>query len=342
MKQDYCLADIAAFLDAELRGDGAARITGLSTLQKASRGDLAFLANPKYANQLLDCEAEAVILHPTQADSYSGSCLILENPYLGYAKITAWFCTEPVTTGHIHPSAIVGDDVSLGDGVMLGPNVVIEPGAKVGSGSVILANSFVGARSVLGSNCQIAANVSIYHDVTMGAGVRVHSGSVIGADGFGFAPDGTGGWHKIHQIGGVRIGDNVEIGACTTVDRGALDDTIIGNNVILDNHVQIAHNCVVGDGTAMAAYSGMAGSARVGQNCILAGDACVVGHVSVCDGVTLTARTLVTKSITEPGSYSSGSTPLMKTAVWRKNSARIGQLDGLARRLKKLQNQLEE
>jgi UDP-3-O-[3-hydroxymyristoyl] glucosamine N-acyltransferase len=342
MKQDYCLADIATFLDAELRGDAGARITGLNTLQNASKGDLAFLANPKYANQLVDCQAEAVILHPAQADNFSGSCLILDNPYLGYAKITAWFSTEPDTAGQIHPSAIVGDDALLGDDVMLGPNVVIESGAKIGAGSVILANSYVGARSVLGENCHIAANVSIYHDVIMGAGVRVHSGSVIGADGFGFAPDGAGGWHKIHQVGGVSVGDNVEIGACTTVDRGALDNTIIGNGVILDNHVQIAHNCVVGDGTAMASYSGMAGSARVGRNCILGGDACVVGHVTVCDGVTLTARTLVTKNITEPGSYSSGSTPLMSTSEWRRNSARIGQLDGLARRLKKLEKQLED
>jgi UDP-3-O-[3-hydroxymyristoyl] glucosamine N-acyltransferase len=179
--------------------------------------------------------------------------------------------------------------------------------------------------------------VTLYHDVTIGQRALVHSGCIIGADGFGIAPTPEGSWEKIHQLGGVTVGDDVEIGACTTIDRGALQDTIIGNGVKLDNQIQIGHNAVVGDNTVMAARAGLAGSAKVGRNCRFGGDACVVGHVTVCDGVQLTARTLVTKSISEPGSYSSGSTPLMSTSDWRKNSVRIAHLDKLVKRVGKLE-----
>lgn len=338
MSLDYSLGEIAAYLSAELRGDPEVRIKGLNTLQGAGPEELAFLANAKYENQLQQCRAQAVLLNAAQAADYSGDCLVLENPYLGYAMLSAWFATEPKVQAGIHPSAVIHPSATLGRDVNVGPNVVVEADATIGDGCSLEANSFVGSRSLLGEGCQIASNVSVYHDVVMGNRVRVHSGSVIGADGFGFAPNGQGGWQKIHQLGGVIIGNDVEIGACSTVDRGALDSTRIGNGVIIDNHVQIAHNAVIGDNTAMAAYSGVAGSAVLGRNCILGGDACVVGHVRVCDNVMLTARTLVTKNITEPGSYSSGSTPMMKTGAWRKNSVRIGQLDDMARRLKKIEN----
>ena len=338
MKRDYSLADIAEFLGAEVRGDGSARITGLNTLQSAGAGELAFLANPKYASQLPESRAEAVILSADQAAAAVGNCLILENPYLGYAKISAWFTTASCQGAGIHASAVIDVNAMIKDDVYIGPNVVVEAGAKIESGCSIEANSFIGSGSVLGENCQIAANVSIYHDVVLGSRVRIHSGAVIGADGFGFAPNGKGGWQKIHQIGGVRIGDDVEIGACTTIDRGALGDTVIGNMVIIDNQVQIAHNCVIGDNTAMAGFSAIAGSSVLGRNCILGGNACVVGHIQICDNVTLTAKTLATKSITKPGSYSSIVTPLMTTAEWRKNSVRIGQLEDMAKRLKKAES----
>ncbi|MBT5388641.1 MAG: UDP-3-O-(3-hydroxymyristoyl)glucosamine N-acyltransferase [Porticoccaceae bacterium] len=337
MSFDYSLGEIAEYLSAELRGNPEVRITGLNTLQSAGPGELAFLANAKYQSQLQDCQAQAVLLVAAQADGYAGDCLVLDNPYLGYARLTAWFATEPKPQISIHPSAVIHPTAVIADEVSIGPNVVVEADAVIGRGSCLEANSFVGARTRIGERCRIGSNVSIYHDVIMGTQVRIHSGSVIGADGFGFAPDGQGGWQKIHQLGGVSIGNNVEIGACTTVDRGALEDTRIGNGVIIDNHVQIAHNVVIGDNTALAAYSGIAGSAVLGRNCILGGDACVVGHVTLCDNVMLTARTLVTKNITEPGSYSSGTTPLMKTAAWRKNSARIGQLDDMAKRLKTIE-----
>ena len=349
MSEDYSVAEIAAFLGAELRGDGGLRIGGLNTLKNAGPGELAFLANEKYASQLGSCSAAAVIMsakhmatdQSSEVAQFSGAALILDNPYLGYARISQWFDTAPKTVAGIHPSAVIADSVSLGADVAIAANVVIEADAVIGAGSNLGAGCFIGARSQLGANARISANVSIYHDVILGSDVTIHSGSVIGADGFGFAPNGAGQWQKIYQIGGVEIGDNVEIGACTTIDRGALGDTCIGNGVIIDNHVQIAHNSVIGNNCALAAYSGLAGSATLGNNVILAGDACVVGHVTVCDNVQVTARGLVTKSITEPGSYSSGMS-LMKTREWRKNAVRMTQLDSIARRLKDLENGLEK
>ena len=337
MSRDYSLGEIAAHLSAELRGSPETRITGLNSLKNAGEGQIAFLSNPKYVSQLSDCRAEAVILTAAQAETFSGNCLILENPYLGYAQISGWFDPAPQQVCGIHGSATVHASAMVRDDVYLGPNVVIEAGAVLASGCRVEANSFIGARSVLGERCHISANVSIYHDVHMGDNVRIHSGSVIGADGFGFAPEGTGGYQKIHQIGGVKIGNNVEIGACTTIDRGALEDTVVGNGVIIDNHVQIAHNAEVGDNTAMAAYSGLAGSAKLGANCTLAGSACLVGHITICDNVILTARTVATKSITKPGVYSSSVTSVLPDSEWRKNAARMPQLDSMARRLKALE-----
>ena len=337
MSVDFSLGEIAAYLDAEVRGDSKLRIAGLSTLHDAGDGQLAFLANPKYTKQLATTKASAVILTSDNAANFSGNCVIVSQPYLAYARISSWFDLSPVKLGSIHPSAVIDPTAVLGDNVYIGPNVVVEMNAYIGMGCHISANSFIGARSSIGANGYIAANVSIYHDVRIGCKVRIHSSAVIGADGFGIAPRQDGSWEKIHQIGGVVIGDDVEIGACTTIDRAALADTILGDGVKLDNHVQIAHNAVVGDHTAIASYSGLAGSAKIGRNCIMAGDVCIVGHVTVCDNVQLTARTLVTKSISEPGSYSSGAMPLMTTTEWRKNSVRIGQLDRLARRVKKLE-----
>ena len=337
MSVDFSLGEIAAYLDAEVRGDSKLRIAGLSTLHDAGDGQLAFLANPKYTKQLATTKASAVILTSDNAANFSGNCVIVSQPYLAYARISSWFDLSPVKLGSIHPSAVIDPAAVLGDNVYIGPNVVVEMNAFIGAGCHIAANSFIGARSSIGANGYIAANVSIYHDVRIGCKVRIHSSAVIGADGFGIAPRQDGGWEKIYQIGGVVIGDDVEIGACTTIDRAALADTILGDGVKLDNHVQIAHNAVVGDHTAIASYSGLAGSAKIGRNCIMAGDVCIVGHVTVCDNVQLTARTLVTKSISEPGSYSSGAMPLMTTTEWRKNSVRIGQLDRLARRVKKLE-----
>ena len=335
MSCDFSLGEIAAFLEIEVRGDAEIRIIGLSTLQNSEEGHLTFLSNPKYLKFLSSCKASAVILSPKNASNYDGSCLVTNDPYLAYAHISEWFDVTPIKQPDIHSSAVIDPSASLAANIYIGPNVVIDENVKLDSGCHIEANCFIGARSSIGKNGYLAPNVSIYHDVKIGHSARIHSGAVIGADGFGIAPKADKSWQKIHQIGGVTIGDNVEVGACSTIDRGAIENTELGDGVKLDNHVQIAHNACVGNNTVMAAYSGLAGSAKVGKNCILAGDVCIVGHVDVCDDVQLTARTLVTKSITESGSYSSGSTPLMTTVEWRKNSVRIGQLDKLARQIKK-------
>lgn len=335
MSCDFSLGEIAAFLDVEVRGDAERRITGLSTLQNSEEGHLTFLSNPKYLKFLSSCKASAVLLSPKNASNYDGSCLITDDPYLAYARISEWFDVKTIKQPYIHSSAVIDSSASLAADIYIGPNVVLDENVKLDSGCHIEANCFIGARSSIGKDGYLAPNVCIYHDVKIGHSARIHSGAVIGADGFGIAPRADKSWQKIHQIGGVTIGDNVEIGACSTIDRGAIENTELGDGVKLDNHVQIAHNACVGDNTVMAAYSGLAGSAKVGKNCILAGDVCIVGHVDVCDDVQLTARTLVTKSITESGSYSSGSTPLMTTVEWRKNSVRIGQLDKLARQIKK-------
>ncbi|MDE0747938.1 MAG: UDP-3-O-(3-hydroxymyristoyl)glucosamine N-acyltransferase [Porticoccaceae bacterium] len=337
MTHDYSLGEIAAYLKAELRGDPEVRIKGLNTLQNAEVGQLAFLSNPKYSKDLADTHASAVILSEKSAMDYSGDCLMTADPYLAYALISEWFTYAESRDSFVHSSVTLDVSAKIAANVYLGPNVVIKEDVVIDAGCYIESNTVVGARSKIGENSHISSNVTIYHDVTIGNSARIHSGAVIGADGFGFAPRETGGWQKIHQLGGVTIGNNVEVGACTTIDRGALNDTRVGNGVILDNHVQIAHNAVVGDNTAMAAYAGIAGSSTVGRNCILGGDVKIVGHLMVCDNVMFTAKTLVTKSVTEPGSYSSGAMPLMKTVDWRKNSVRIGQLDDIARRLKKLE-----
>ena len=346
MAGTYSLGEIARFLDAEVRGDAELRISGLNTLQDAVSSELAFLANEKYVSQLAGSSAAAVIISPkhipeeapvnSSSQSYSGAFLVVDNPYLGYARISSWFETAPQSVPAIHDSAVIHSSARIGTDVSIGPNVVVEANAVVADNCTLGPGSYLGARSHLGEGSVVSANVSIYHDVTIGCRARIHSSTVIGADGFGFAADDSGGWQKIHQIGGVAIGDDVEVGACTTIDRGALGDTRIGNGVIIDNHVQIAHNVVIGDNSAMAAYCGISGSSTIGRNCTLAGDACLVGHISLCDNVHVTARTLVTKSITSPGSYSSGM-PMMETREWRKNTVRIAQLDSISRRLKQLE-----
>ncbi len=339
MKSEFSLAEIAALLEVELRGDPTLTVTGINTLQDAQRHEISFFTNPRYKKYLLDSSAAAVLLSPEHSGDYAGNCLISDNPYLAYARLSSQFKTFEPNPPHIHSSSIVDDSVSVGNNVYIGPNVVVESGACINDNCYVDANCFIGRGSVLGVGSRLSANVTLYHGVTLGERVLVHSGCVIGADGFGIAPRADGSWEKIHQLGGVKIGSDVEIGACTTIDRGALQDTVIGNGVKLDNHIQIGHNATVGDNTVMAARAGLAGSAKVGKNCIFGGDACVVGHVTVCDGVQLTARTLVTKSISESGSYSSGATPLMSTVDWRKNAVRVAQLDKLVKRVGKLERE---
>ncbi|GAB3094791.1 UDP-3-O-(3-hydroxymyristoyl)glucosamine N-acyltransferase [Aestuariicella hydrocarbonica] len=329
------LRALADLIDADLDGDESYKITSLNTLQSADSHELAFLANPAYLKHLSDTSAGAVILKPDMADSYAGNKLISDNPYLAYATLTALFDPAPAAASGVHPSAVVAASARLGEGVSVGANATISAGVVLGDGSVIGAGCFVGEDTSIGKNSQLHANVSVYHGVSIGDDVNLHSGCVVGADGFGFAPSQQG-WVKIHQLGGVVIGDRVEVGACTTIDRGALDDTVIGDGVIIDNLVQIAHNVKIGENTAIAGCTGIAGSATIGRNCTIGGAACIKGHITIVDGVNVSATSFVNKSILEAGSYSSG-TVATQTKTWRKNAVRFGQLDQLASRLSTLE-----
>jgi UDP-3-O-[3-hydroxymyristoyl] glucosamine N-acyltransferase len=332
----YTLQECADFIGAELKGNPDCIINRLSTLKDAGSGDLTFLANKAYQNLLASTGASAVILAPQYTNQYTGNALVLEDPYAGYARITAWFDNQPLSTAGINSTSVIAESASVSATAMIGPHVVIGEEAVISAGVTVGAGTYIGNNCSIGENTWISANVSIYHSVSIGCNGTIHSGAVIGADGFGFANDG-GTWVKIHQLGGVNIGNRVEIGACATIDRGTLGDTIIGDGVILDNHVQIAHNVEIGENTAMAAYAGIAGSTVIGKNCIFAGHAGAVGHITICDNVQASARTTLSKSIDKPGSYSSGLL-MYETPKWRKNAARFGQLDDLARRLRKLEN----
>jgi len=333
------LADIAEKIGAELQGgQGDVEITGLNTLEGAQTGEISFLANKSYQKQLLSTAASAVILHPDMAGDSPVPVLTMANPYAGFAKVSQIFNNLPAQSEGIHPSAVIAASAEIADGVSIAANVVIGEHAVIGAGTRIGPGTVISDHSVLGSSCILHANVTIYHDVTIGDECILHAGCVLGADGFGFAPD-KGEWVKIIQLGGVRIGNKVEIGANTTIDRGALGDTIIGNGVILDNQIMIAHNVEIGDGCAIAATSGVAGSTKIGKHCTIAGGVGIAGHLTLTDGVHITAMTLVSKSITEPGAYSSG-TAMMPAADWRKSATRFRQLDAMAKRLTKLEKSL--
>lgn len=334
----FTLAELAAQLDAELRGDPAQVISGLATLQDAGAGQLSFLANPQYRKFLADSQASAILLTAADAEGFAGNALIVPNPYLAYAGLSHQFDRKPKAAVGIHPTAVVDEGAQVDASASVGPYAVIEAGAQIGANVTIGAHCFVGARSVIGEGGWLAPRVTLYHDVRIGKRVVIQSGAVLGGEGFGFA-NHQGIWQKIAQIGGVTLGDDVEIGANTTIDRGALSDTIVGNGVKLDNQIMIAHNVQIGDHTAMAGCCGISGSAKIGKHCMLAGGVGLVGHIEICDNVFVTGMTMVTRSITEPGSYSSG-TAMQPAAEWKKSAARIRQLDDMARRLQQLEKRL--
>ncbi|WP_420800849.1 UDP-3-O-(3-hydroxymyristoyl)glucosamine N-acyltransferase [Pseudomonas cavernae] len=335
----FTLGQLAERLGATLHGAADKMITGLATLHEAGPDQLSFLANPQYRKYLAATRAGAVLLTPTDAQSYSGDALLIANPYLAYAQLSHLFDPKPqAIAGLVHPTAVIAADAVVDASASVGAYAVIESGAQIAAGVAIGAHCFVGARTVIGEGGWLAPRVTLYHDVRIGKRVVIQSGAVIGGEGFGFANE-KGVWQKIAQIGGVSIGDDVEIGSNTTIDRGALADTLIGNGVKLDNQIMIAHNVQVGDHTAMAACVGISGSTKIGKHCMLAGGVGLVGHIEICDGVFITGMTMVTRSITEPGAYSSG-TAMQPAAEWKKSVARIRQLDDMARRLQQLEKRL--
>lgn len=332
--------DLARRFGLEVRGDGNRVIDGLGALDDAGPSQLSFLSSSRYASRLARTGAGVVIVHADSAQDCPTTALIASDPYVAYARIAALFETQPAAVPGIHPSAVVADGAQISPGASVGALCVIENGAVIEKGAVLGPHCVIGEGCRVGAQSRLVAQVTLVTRVTLGKRVLVHPGAVIGSDGFGLAFDRDGpdhgAWVKLPQLGGVRIGDDCEIGANTTIDRGALGDTVLEEDVRLDNQIQIAHNVHVGAHTAMAGCAAVAGSARIGRYCMIGGNAGVLGHLELADRVTITAKSLVTHSIREAGEYSSG-TPLQDNLTWRKNAARFKHLDQHARRLTALE-----
>lgn len=332
------LADLAQQLDAELHGDGSLAISGIASMQSAQSGQITFLSNSRYREQLADCLASAVVLTEADLPWCRSAALVVKNPYLTFARMAQILDTTPKPADSIAPSAVIDSSAKLGKNIAVGANAVIESGVELGDNVVIGPGCFVGKKARIGAGTKLWANVTIYHEVQLGSDCLVQSGTVIGADGFGYAND-RGNWIKIPQLGTVVIGDRVEIGACTTIDRGALDNTLIGNGVIIDNQCQIAHNVIIGDNTAVAGGVIMAGSLKIGRYCMIGGASVINGHMEICDKVTVTGMGMVMRPITEPGVYSSG-IPLQPNKTWRKTAALVMNIDDMSKRLKAVERKV--
>lgn len=334
------LADLAQQLDAELHGDGDIVIAGVASMQSAVAGQITFMVNPRYREQLSSCQASAVVMTEADLPYARSAALVVKNPYLTYARMAQILDTTPKPAQNIAPGAVIDPSAKLGNNVAIGANAVIESGVVLGDDVIIGPGCFVGKNTHIGAGTRLWANVTIYHDIEIGEQCLVQSGTVIGADGFGYAND-RGNWIKIPQLGRVIIGSRVEIGACTTIDRGALDDTLIGDGVIIDNQCQIAHNVVIGDNTAVAGGVIMAGSLKIGRYCMIGGASVINGHMEICDKVTVTGMGMVMRPITEPGVYSSG-IPLQPNKVWRKTAALVMNIDEMSKRLKALERKVNQ
>lgn len=334
--QQVTLKEIGQLLNATIRGDDTQIVMSVATLEDAIEGQLSFLANSKYRAQLEATQASAVLLTEKDAADYKGTAIIVADPYVGFARVAQLLDTSPKAAVGIHPSAQIdasaklGENVSIGANAVIGANVILSDNVQIGAGSV------VGESSIIGQNSCLWANVTLYHNVHIGTDCTIHSASVIGSDGFGYANE-KGNWIKIPQTGGVRIGNRVEIGASTSVDRGALSHTEIHDGVIIDNQVQIAHNVVIGQNTAIAGGTIVAGSSTIGKYCIIGGGCGISGHISIADGVHISGGTNVTSVIREKGVYSSA-TIAMENKLWRRNTVRFRQLDELFARVKQLEN----
>jgi UDP-3-O-[3-hydroxymyristoyl] glucosamine N-acyltransferase len=350
--QAYTLSDLAERFALRLHARdgvklaGESLVSGLATLQSAGPDQVSFFSSVAYRKCLHETRAAAVILKENAVEDSPVPCLITDNPYLVYAKLTALFDRTPKPLAGIDPSAVIHPSADISPSASIGPLCVIGADVVIEDDVILKDSCSVGEGSSIGAGSYLHSRVTIYHGVTVGSETIIHSGAVIGCDGFGFAPDVVKrdgqdvlcGWRKIYQLGGVVIGKHVEIGANTSIDRGALDDTVIGDGVIIDNLVQIAHNVKIGDHTAIAACSGIAGSTEIGKNCTIAGAVGIVGHLKIADRVHITAKSLVTGSITESGSYSSG-TALSPTSSWRRNAVRFSQLDSLFQRVRNLESE---
>ncbi len=329
---------IADAIGAEIVGDPNTVITSIASIDHAANGAITFITGPKYLAALRSSSASAVIISRQFIDETECTRLIMDNPYLGYARLTRVWAehNRGVQPATVHNSASIDDAAIIAEGVSIDAHAVIEAGVILGRSAKVGAGVFIGKGCTIGANTVIHPNATLLHGCTVGSDCEIHSGAVIGADGFGFAPSADG-WEKIYQLGAVQIGNRVSIGACTTVDRGAIENTVISDGVILDNHIQIAHNVMIGKNTAIAGCTGVAGSTTIGANCRIGGAVSIVGHIKLCDNVMITANSFVNNSVTQPGSYSSGF-PLEPSKQWRKNAVRLHKLDELSRQVGKLKS----
>ena len=324
----FAASELAQRFGLALRGPDR-DVAGVGTLADAAPHQLGFLANPRYRAQLAETHAGVVVLREDDANAFAGTALVARDPYAAFARISALFERLPAREPGIHPSAAVDSSAVISPGAHIGPFTSIGARTTIGAGAVVGPGCVIGDDCELGEGCELQARVTLLTRVRLGKRVRILPGAVLGAAGFGLAME-HGRWLNVPQLGGVVVGDDCEIGANTTIDRGALGDTVLEEDVRLDNQIQVGHNVRIGAHTAMAGCSAVAGSARIGRYCLVGGGAGILGHLEVCDRVVITAMSLVTHSIREPGEYSSG-TPLMDNRSWRKSAARFKQLDRMAR-----------
>ena len=335
MAVGLCLEQLATQLGEPYRGDPLTRVTRIADLRNAESDCLSFLGDRKYRDALEQTRAGIVILAAADADVSPVPVVISPNPYLSFARAARLLYPRSPVTGGVHPSAVVDPSARIDDSAWIGPTAVVEAGARIGPRVFVGPGSIVGEGVCIGEDSRLVARVTLCRGTLVGKRALLQPGAVIGRAGFGFAKDGER-WVRIPQIGRAVLGDDVEIGANTTVDRGAIGDTVIGDGVKLDNHIQIGHNVQVGENTAMAAMTGISGSTRIGRNCTISGAVGMAGHLTIGDQVHFTGQAMVTRSFPAAGSYSSG-IPAMPSAEWRRNVARFRQLDELSRRLKQLE-----
>jgi len=337
MQKHYTLTELVQGLDVTIKGDPNFIITGVCTIEKSKPGCITFLTNTLYRKHLATTQAGAVILSEKDVVDAPINMIVTRNPHYVYAKIAEFFDDKPNQITGIHPTAVIGEGAEIDPSASIGPFSIIGRQVKIAAHAVVGAQCFVGDFCELGAACQLDTRVTVYHNVKIGQRSRIMSGAVIGSDGFGFANQ-QGNWHKVPQLGGVQIGDDVDVGANTTIDRGAVEDTVIEDGVKLDNLIQVAHNVRIGANTVIAGCVGIAGSAVIGKNCMIGGAACVNGHIKIADNVIITGMTAVTKSIQEPGIYSSGILGAVPNEEFRRNNARFHRLGNLMQRVKELES----
>jgi UDP-3-O-[3-hydroxymyristoyl] glucosamine N-acyltransferase len=335
------LSKLAKITSSELHGDADLIIKGVSSLDSATKGDISFATGRKYLSQLNQCNASAVILNADLATDYNGdNVLINKSPYLAYAQAIAAFYPEQAINSGIHPSSIIASSASIATSASIGANVVIGENVTIADAVVIGAGTVINNNCSIGKNSYLHANITLYANTQIGQNTCLHSGVVIGADGFGYAPDENK-WYKIKQVGNVIIGNEVEIGANTTIDCAALGSTIIEDGVKLDNLIQIGHNVHIGEHTAIAACVAIAGSAIIGKRCQIGGASAITGHLSIADDVIITGMSMVISSIKTAGVYSSGM-PVNENRKWRKNIIRFTQLDKMAQRIRNIEKYISK